>query len=136
FFYKREVRIKLINEKENMFDDGSAVVENRDVSTASLNEKNRIQAITQVASICQQNPIALGSECLYNRLMAESMRLPSSCFEFVPVLLDYENPKHQEILKLEYSNSKKFGEQLDDKYLLTNYRALVYDYENLQEEFS
>lgn len=128
--------INLINKKENIFDDDIAFVENWDFSTANLNEKNRIQAITQVASICYQNPKALGSESLYNRLMAESMGLPSSSFEFVPVLLDYENPKHQEILKLEYSNSKKFGEQLDDKYLLTNYRALVYDYENLQEEFS
>lgn len=128
--------INLINKKENIFDDDIAFVENWDFSTANLNEKNRIQAITQVASICYQNPKALGNESLYNRLMAESMGLPSSSFEFVPVLLDYENPKHQEILKLEYSNSKKFGEQLDDKYLLTNYRALVYDYENLQEEFS
>ena len=128
--------INLINKKENIFEDDIAFVENWDFSTANLNEKNRIQAITQVASICYQNPKALGSESLYNRLMAESMGLPSSSFEFVPVLLDYENPKHQEILKLEYSNSKKFGEQLDDKYLLTNYRALVYDYENLQEEFS
>nr|WP_306457814.1 FAD-dependent thymidylate synthase [Aliarcobacter cibarius] len=64
------------------------------------------------------------------------MGLPSSSFEFVPVLLDYENPKHQEILKLEYSNCKKFGENLDDRYLLTNYRALVYDFENLKQEFS
>ena len=44
--------------------------------------------------------------------MAESMGLPSSSFEFVPVLLDYENPMHQEILKLEYSNCKKFGEKI------------------------
>ncbi|NLN12965.1 MAG: FAD-dependent thymidylate synthase, partial [Arcobacter skirrowii] len=101
--------INLINKKENIFDDDIAFVENWDFSTANLNEKNRIQAITQVASICYQNPKALGSESLYNRLMAESMGLPSSSFEFVPVLLDYENPKHQEILKLEYSNSKKFG---------------------------
>src|SRR5574344_966627 len=135
-FYKGKIVIEKINEKQNILNDNIGFVENWDFSKANLNEENRILAITQVASICYQNPKALGSESLYNRLMAESMGLPSSSFEFVPVLLDYENSKHQEILKLEYSNSKKFGEQLDDKYLLTNYRALVYDYENLQEEFS
>ena len=128
--------INLINQKKNILGDDIAFVENWDFSKANLNEENRILAITQVASICYQNPKALGSESLYNRLMAESMGLPSSSFEFVPVLLDYENPMHQEILKLEYSNCKKFGENLDDKYLLTNYRALVYDFENLKDEFS
>ena len=128
--------IHLINKKENIFEDGIAFVENWDFSCANLNEENRIRAITQVASICYQNPKALGSESLYNRLMAESMGLPSSSFEFVPVLLDYENPKHKEILELEYSNCKKFGELIDDRYLLTNYRALVYDYENSKDSFS
>ena len=128
--------IQKINEKQNIFGDEIAFIEQWDFSRANLNEENRILAITQVASICYQNPKALGSESLYNRLMAESMGLPSSSFEFVPVILDYENPKHQEILKLEYSNCKKFGEQIDDRYLLTNYRALVYDYENLKDEFS
>ena len=127
--------IKKINEKQNILNDNIGFVENWDFSRANLNEENRILAITQVASICYQNPKALGSESLYNRLMAESMGLPSSSFEFVPVLLDYENPKHQEILKLEYSNCKKFGEILDDRYLLTNYRALVYDFENDKDKF-
>lgn len=135
-FYKGKIVIQKINEKRNILNDNIGFVENWDFSKANLNEENRILAITQVASICYQNPKALGSESLYNRLMAESMGLPSSSFEFVPVLLDYENPMHQEILKLEYSNCKKFGENLDDKYLLTNYRALVYDFENLKDEFS
>ena len=128
--------IEKINEKQNILNDDIGFVENWDFSKANLNEENRILAITQVASICYQNPKALGSESLYNRLMAESMGLPSSSFEFVPVLLDYENTKHQEILKLEYSNCKKFGEILDDRYLLTNYRALVYDFENDKDKFS
>ena len=128
--------IKKINEKQNILNDNIGFVENWDFSRANLNEENRILAITQVASICYQNPKALGSESLYNRLMAESMGLPSSSFEFVPVILDYENPKHKEILKLEYSNCKKFGEILDDRYLLTNYRALVYDFENDKDKFS
>ena len=135
-FYKGKIMIEKINEKQNILDDNIGFVENWDFSRANLNEENRILAITQVASICYQNPKALGSESLYNRLMAESMGLPSSSFEFVPVILDYENPKHQEILKLEYSNCKKFGEILDDRYLLTNYRALVYDFENDKDKFS
>ena len=135
-FYKGKIVIEKINEKQNILNDNIGFVENWDFSKANLNEENRILAITQVASICYQNPKALGSESLYNRLMAESMGLPSSSFEFVPVLLDYENPKHQEILKLEYSNCKKFGELLDDRYLLTNYRALVYDFENDKDKFS
>ncbi len=135
-FYKGKIVIEKINEKQNILNDNIGFVENWDFSKANLNEENRILAITQVASICYQNPKALGSESLYNRLMAESMGLPSSSFEFVPVLLDYENPKHQEILKLEYSNCKKFGEILDDRYLITNYRALVYDFENDKDKFS
>ena len=135
-FYKGKIVIEKINEKQNILNDNIGFVENWDFSRANLNEENRILAITQVASICYQNPKALGSESLYNRLMAESMGLPSSSFEFVPVLLDYENPKHQEILKLEYSNCKKFGEILDYRYLLTNYRALVYDFENDKDKFS
>lgn len=129
--------IKLINKKENIFGDDIAFVENWDFSRANLNEENRILAITQVASICYQSPKALGSESLYNRLMAESMGLPSSSFEFVPVLLDPNNEKHQEVLALEYSNSKKFGEVVEDgKYLLTNFRALVYDFENNSDKYS
>ena len=129
--------IKMINKKENIFDDNIAFVENWDFSKANLNEENRILAITQVASICYQSPKALGSESLYNRLMAESQGLPSSSFEFVPVLLDPTNEKHKEILAPEFSNVKKFGELISDgKYLLTNYRALVYDFENNPKTYS
>ncbi|MDD4329732.1 MAG: FAD-dependent thymidylate synthase [Aliarcobacter sp.] len=129
--------INMINKKENIFGDDIAFVENWDFSKANLNEENRILAITQVASICYQSPKALGSESLYNRLMAESQGLPSSSFEFVPVLLDPTNEKHKEILAPEFSNVKKFGELISDgKYLLTNYRALVYDFENNPKAYS
>ena len=126
-----------INRKDNIFGDDIAFVEQYDFSEANMSEENRIKAITQVASICYQNPNALGSESLYNRLAAESKGLPSSSFEFVPVLLDATNEKHKEILALEYSNVKKFGELIcDGKYLLTNYRALVYDFENNENAYS
>ena len=130
--------IQKINEKQNIFNDNIAYVEQWDFSKANLNEENRIKAITTVASICYQNPKAVGSESLYNRLMAESMGLPSSSFEFVPVLFDYLwvhnyfNMKSD--LTLIDSNTLKYGEFIyvdDNEYLLTNYRALVYDVENM-----
>src|SRR5574344_2778957 len=78
--------MEIINKKENIFGDDIAFVEQYDFSTANMSEENRIKAITTVASICYQNPKAIGSESLYNRLLAESKGLPSSSFEFVPVL--------------------------------------------------
>src|SRR5574344_1063464 len=91
--------MELINKKENIFGDNIAFVEQYDFSTANLSEENRILAITQVASICYQNPKALGSESLYNRLAAESMGLPSSSFEFVPVLFDMWDNNHVKIIE-------------------------------------
>ena len=82
--------MKLINKKENVFGDDIAFVEQYDFSKANMSEESRIKAITTVASICYQNPKAVGSESLYNRLMAESQGLPSSSAEFVPVLLTEE----------------------------------------------
>ena len=82
--------MELINKKENIFGDDIAFIEQYDFSTANISEENRIKAITQVASICYQNPKAIGSESLYNRLLAESKGLPSSSAEFVPVLLTEE----------------------------------------------
>lgn len=70
------MEIELINRKDDIFGDEIAFVEQYDFSTANLNEENRIKAITTVASICYQNPKAVGSESLYNRLLAESKGLP------------------------------------------------------------
>lgn len=127
----------MINKQDNIFGDNIAFLEQWDFSQANTNEDNRIKAITQVASICYQSPKALGSKTLYNRLMAESMGLPSSSFEFVPVLLDTLNTEHAELLKPEYSNVKKFGEVVEEgRYLLTNYRAIVYDYEQNEQLYS
>ncbi len=130
--------MELINKKENVFGDDIAFIEQYDFSTANMSEENRIKAITTVASICYQNPKAIGSESLYNRLLAESKGLPSSSFEFVPVLFDYEWITNYFIDRAEAylpeSNTLKFGEVLyvdDKRYLLTNYRALIYDVENI-----
>ena len=130
--------MELINKKENIFGDNIAFVEQYDFSTANMSEENRIKAITTVASICYQNPKAIGSESLYNRLLAESKGLPSSSFEFVPVLFNYRWVSEYFYVKsdmsLEASSTLKYGEILDVdgvKYLLTNYRALIYDVENI-----
>ena len=123
--------VNLINKKSNIFGDDIAFVEQWDFSRANLNEENRINAITQVASICYQNPKALNSDSLYNRLMAESMGLPSSSFEFVPVLFDmyYLNSFLREKgIKKEDTKIFKHGEKVENEnYLLTNFRAIVYD---------
>ena len=96
-----------------------------------MNEENRIKAITQVASICYQSPTALNSETLYNRLMAESLGLPSSSFEFVPVLLNLGEIDIEIDDSIMQLNTIKYGEIIEDgKYLLANYRAIVYDKEN------
>ena len=136
--------MELINKKENIFGDNIAFVEQYDFSTANMSEENRIKAITTVASICYQNPKAIGSESLYNRLLAESKGLPSSSFEFVPVLLTAKKLRkigsiiNKEIYvkhDFEY-NVTKFGERIEDgKYLLTNLRALIADVGEYAKEF-
>lgn len=122
---------------ENVFGDDIAYVKHFDFSRANMSNENRIGAITAVASVCYQNPKALGSESLYNRLVAESHGLPSSSFEFVPVLFRYDFIEtffcNCSDIWLENSNTLKYGERFeydDVTYLLTNYRALIYDVEN------
>ena len=128
--------VQLINSKQNIFNDNIAYVEQWDFSRANLNEESRINAITQVASICYQNPKAIGSESLYNRLLAESKGLPSSSFEFVPVLfklqdLNLENTEGRSIPNIfKYSEIIQVDGNIENDLLLTNYRALVYDVEN------
>ena len=122
-----------INKKENIFGDDIAFVKQYDFSRANLSQEHRIHAISAVASICYQNPKAVGSESLYNRLMAESMGLPSSSYEFVPVLISDSEYWDRVDTKLEdrWCNLPltKYGEWINHKgrkYLLTNYRAVVY----------
>ena len=133
-----------INQKQNIFNDNIAFVEQYDFSTANMSEENRIKAITTVASICYQNPKAIGSESLYNRLLAESKGLPSSSFEFVPLLLTAKKLRKigsiinkEDYVKHDFEyNVTKFGEMIEDgKYLLTNLRALIADVGEYAKEF-
>ena len=116
--------------RKELFDDGIGYVESYDFSRANLSNESRIAAISSIASICYQSKTALGSESLYNRLMAESGGLPSSSFEMVPMLFNYDDIKKKYGADFETSNVLKYGEKIDN-YLLTNFRAVVYDFENL-----
>ena len=136
--------MELINKKENVFGDDIAFVEQYDFSTANMSEKHRIHAISAVASICYQNPKAIGSESLYNRLLAESKGLPSSSFEMCPVLLTAKKLRKigsiinkEDYVKHDFEyNVTKFGEMIEDgKYLLTNLRALIADVGEYAKEF-
>ena len=110
-------------------DDGIGYLESYDFSTANLSEESRIACISTVASVCYGNSKAKGSISLYNRLANESAGLPSSSFEFVPILL------HRRVIvaanerfDLKFHNCTKYGEWVEDEtYLLTNLRALLAD---------
>ena len=127
---------KLIDSKQNILGDNIAYLESYDFSKANMSNESRLDVITLVASICYQSPKAHGSESLYNRLMAESAGLPSSSFEMVPMLFDYDQLRDDVYAltdaTIEDTNMLKYGERIEDgRYLLTNFRAVVYDFENL-----
>ena len=104
----------------NLFGD-SGSVEYWDFSLANTSYESRVHFISKIASVCYQSPKALGSISLFDRLQAEAAGLPSSSYEFVPVLLT----KAQFAAK-DLKACWKFGEQVGD-YLLTNLRALIAD---------
>ena len=133
-----------VNKKLNIFNDNIGFVEQYDFSTANMSEENRILAVSLVASICYQNPKAVGSESLYNRLMAESIGLPSSSFEMVPVLISAKQMRRvasivnkEDYIKHDFElNIAKFGQMVEyDKFMLTNLRALIADVGDRAKEF-
>lgn len=139
--------LPLIGRKDAVLDGITGFVEHYDFALANSSYKARVHAVTKVASICYQSPKALDSISLFNRLQAESAGLPSSSYEFVPVLLKLDStwlkPRcgtldsttdavhYHKVLRLQFANSFKYGETVfdadDDAYLLTNLRALIED---------
>lgn len=120
--------LPLIGRKEQVLDGITGFVEHYDFSKANSSYEARVQAVTKVASICYGNPKSLGSINLFNRLEAESHGLPSSSYEFVPVLLKASTILDGAIVNPYVSSCLKFGEWVEDhKYLLTNLRALISD---------
>lgn len=105
----------------------SSEVEAYDFSKANSSLEARIHAVTSVASVCYQSPKGPNSESLFKRLYAESGSLPSSSFEFVPILLDMRDHKYRHWAdKLHLASPVfKYGEIVHGGYLLTNLRALI-----------
>lgn len=111
-----------IASKQQVLDGITGFVEYWDFSLANTSYESRVYFISKVASICYQSPKALGSISLFNRLQAESAGLPSSSYEFIPVLLTNEQAQSGD-----FQHCCKFGEYLDSNYLLANLRALIQD---------
>lgn len=131
-----------VKEKLNILGDDIGFVKQYDFSRANMSIENRIHAITSIATICTAQPDAVNKESLYNRLKSESGGLPSSSFEFVPMLIPIseinyrlgvykEEVGNEEIVVTDTLDMFKFGTRIEEgKYLLTNYRAVLADYEN------
>lgn len=122
--------LPLFGRVDNVLDGIAGFVEHYDFSRANSSYEARVQAITKVASICYQSPKSLGSISLFDRLQAESGGLPSSSYEFIPVLLDTQQA--MQILTDSLSVHPqdvpiiKFGTWLsNNNHLLTNLRALI-----------
>ena len=122
--------LPLLGRVDNVLDGIAGFVEHYDFSRTNSSYEARVQAVSMVASICYKSPKALGSISLFDRLQAESGGLPSSSYEFIPVLLD----KQQAMQILTDSMSVhpedvpiiKFGTWLsNNNHLLTNLRALI-----------
>ena len=122
--------LPLLGRVDNVLDGIAGFVEHYDFSRANSSYEARVQAVSMVASICYKSPKSLGSISLFDRLQAESGGLPSSSYEFIPVLLD----KQQAMQILTDSMSVhpedvpiiKFGTWLsNNNHLLTNLRALI-----------
>ena len=123
--------LPLLGRVDNVLDGIAGFVEHYDFSRANSSYEARVQAVSMVASICYKSPKALGSISLFDRLQAESGGLPSSSYEFIPVLLD--NHQATQIIT-DYMSVHpeddlpiiKFGTWLsNNNYLLTNLRALI-----------
>lgn len=123
--------LPLLGRIDNVLDGIAGFVEHYDFSRANSSYEARVQAVSMVASICYKSPKALGSISLFDRLQAESGGLPSSSYEFIPVLLDKQQAMQ---ILADYMSVHpeddvpiiKFGTWLsNNNYLLTNLRALI-----------
>ena len=128
-----------VNQSNNTLGDNIGYVHEYDFSKANLCHENRIAAVSTVASICYQNPKAIGSINLFDRLATEASSLPSSAYEFIPVLIKSDDGRFDPsgyfdaLNKPSLPSIMRYCELVyegDDMYMLTNYRSLVYDVES------
>jgi len=121
----------------NLGDPG--FIENWDFSEANTSHEARVQAVSAVASVCYGNNSLDPKFKLYDKLTRESIGLPSSSFEFIPVLLDMD--KYTLISNTwdkfninDIPNIIRYGQYINnDAFLITNLRALMYDLEKIKQ---
>ena len=125
--------MEVIRENNNVFGDGIAFIKEYDFSKANSSHNSRLNAVTEVATVCYASPDKIGSQGLYDRLANEDIGIPSSAFAFIPVLMD-ENIMNSfifdEVEGEVIPDCLTFGEIIsynNKKYLLTNLRALLQD---------
>ena len=127
--------LPLFGRVDNVLDGIAGFVEHYDFSRANSSYEARVQAITKVASICYANPKALGSISLFDRLQAESGGLPSSSYEFIPVLVSMTSGQSDTISEAARKQGKfgifmKYSQAIlanGKPYYLGNLRALIED---------
>ncbi len=127
--------LPLLGRVDNVLDGIAGFVEHYDFSRANSSYEARVQAITKVASICYKSPKALGSISLFDRLQAESGGLPSSSYEFIPVLVSMTSGQSDAISEAARKQGKfgvftKYSQPIlanRKPYYLGNLRALIAD---------
>ena len=125
--------IKKIRENNNVFGDNIAFIHAYDFSKANSSHNSRLNAVTEIATVCYASPDKIGSQGLYDRLANEDIGIPSSAFAFIPVLMDeniMNNFIFDEVKGEVIPDCLTFGEIIsynNKKYLLTNLRALLQD---------
>ena len=125
--------MEIIRENNNVFGDGIAFIKEYDFSKANSSHNSRLNAVTEIATVCYASPDKIGSQGLYDRLANEDIGIPSSAFAFIPVLMNEDimnNFIFDEVEGEVIPDCLTFGEIIsynNKKYLLTNLRALLQD---------
>ena len=125
--------MEIIRENNNVFGDNIAFIHEYDFSKANSSHNSRLNAVTEIATVCYASPDKIGSQGLYDRLANEDIGIPSSAFAFIPVLMDeniMNNFIFDEVKGEVIPDCFNFGEIIsynNKKYLLTSLRALLQD---------